>query len=272
MGQAGGDMDCEGSEGAGMWGCASYNLSDEGEGDSCETGRANTVPDAMGQDADEDGVGVSNAKQSSWTRRVRVGKAKDEREPSASRMPALEASIRPFVDKKSQNVVNPSIETSFDSIEEGYEFYNLYSWEVGFGVRYAKSRLNVHRKKCMLEIVCACAGKPLQANSRSTRCGCNAMIRLLRSDDGGWYVCEHRADHNHDLSLNCGEKLHWKSHRHIDSYTRDLVKQLRENNISISKVYSVVGSFFGTIKVYSVQSREKWCKNELVISVSETAD
>ena len=72
--------------------------------------------------------------------------------------------------------------------------------------------------------------------------------RLPRSDDGGWYVCEHRADHNHDLPLNCGEKLHWKSHQHIDSYTRDLVKQLRENNISISKVYSVIGCFFGMIK------------------------
>ena len=156
------------------------------------------------------------------------------------------------------NVVNPSIGTSFDSFEEVYEFYNLYSWEVSFGVHYAKSRLNVHRKKCMQEIVCACAvsqqhninsplhledfelsfhflslchatkmcvliynffmflitcacllqGNPLQANSRSTRCGCNAMIQLLRSDDGGWYVCEHSADHNHDLSVNCGEKLH----------------------------------------------------------------
>ena len=72
-------------------------------------------------------------------------------------MTALEASVRAFVDKKSRNVVNPSIGTSFDSVEEGYEFYNLYSWEVGFGVRYAKSRLNVHQKKCMQEIVCACA-------------------------------------------------------------------------------------------------------------------
>ena len=48
--------------------------------------------------------------------------------------------------------------------------------------------------------------------------------------------------------FNCGEKLHSKSHQHIDTYTRDLVKQLRENNISISKVYSVVGSFFCMIK------------------------
>ncbi|XBI43585.1 hypothetical protein VPH35_108338 [Triticum aestivum] len=147
-----------------------HTLGDEGMGDSCETGGTDTVHNAVSQDADEDGVGVSSAKQSSWTRRVRVPKAADEREPIPSRMPALEASIRAFVNKKSKNVINPSIGTSFDSVEEGYEFYNLYSWEVGFGVRYAKSRLNVHRKKCMQEIVCACAGKPLQANSRSTRC------------------------------------------------------------------------------------------------------
>ncbi|XP_048537151.1 protein FAR1-RELATED SEQUENCE 5-like [Triticum urartu] len=98
--------------------------------------------------------------------------------------------------------------------------------------------------KCMQEIVCACAGKPVKENSRSTRCECTAMIRLLRSSDNGWYICEHRTVHNHRVSLTCGEKLHWKSHRHIDRYTRNLVQQLRENNVSLSKVYSIVGSFF----------------------------
>lgn len=71
---------------------------------------------------------------------------------------------------------------------------------------------------------------------------------VLRSEDKGWYICEHKADHNHAPSVNCMEKLHWKSHRHIDRYTRDLMKQLRENNISLSKIYSVVGSFFGSVK------------------------
>lgn len=32
--------------------------------------------------------------------------------------------------------------------------------------------------------------------------------------------------------------------RHIDSYTKDLVKQLRENNVNLGKVYSIIGSFF----------------------------
>lgn len=90
-------------------------------------------------------------------------------------------------------------------------------------------------------------GKALHANSRSARCGCQALIRLLRSEDKGWYICEHRDKHNHVLSKTCGEKLHWQSHGHIDRYTKQLVKQLRENNISLGKVYSIVGSFFGSM-------------------------
>ena len=36
--------------------------------------------------------------------------------------------------------------------------------------------------------------------------------------------------------------------KHIDTYTKDLVKQLRENNINIGKLYSIIGSFFGTVE------------------------
>jgi hypothetical protein len=54
-------------------------------------------------------------------------------------------------------VINPEIGTTFDSITEAYDFYNLYSWEVGFGIRYGKSRLNIEREKCMQEFICGCA-------------------------------------------------------------------------------------------------------------------
>ena len=59
--------------------------------------------------------------------------------------------------KRDGNVVNPAVGTSFDSLDEAYQFYTLYSWELGFGIRYLKSRLNVERVKCMQEIVCGCA-------------------------------------------------------------------------------------------------------------------
>lgn len=74
------------------------------------------------------------------------------------------------------------------------------------------------------------------------------MLRLLRTDDYGWFVCEHRVLHNHELLRTCAEKVHWPSHKHIDKYTRDLVKQLRENNVNLSKVYSIIGSLFGRME------------------------
>ncbi|XP_037463497.1 putative protein FAR1-RELATED SEQUENCE 10 isoform X1 [Triticum dicoccoides] len=181
---------------------------------------------------------VCSEATSGWTRRVRIRKAHAERELNPNRKSALELSMRAFISKRDGNVVNPAVGTSFDSLDEAYQFYNLYSWEAGFGIRYSKSRLNVERMKCMQEIVCGCAGKPERKNTRSTRCGCAARIKLLRSDDNGWYISEHRPLHNHSLSSTCGEKMHWPSHRLIDRYTKDLVRQLRENNVSLGKVFA----------------------------------
>lgn len=53
--------------------------------------------------------------------------------------------------------MKPEIGMSFDSLAEAYDFYNLYSWELGFGIRYGKSRLNTERTKCMQEIICGCS-------------------------------------------------------------------------------------------------------------------
>lgn len=71
------------------------------------------------------------------------------------------------------------------------------------------------------------------------------LIRLLRTVDNGWYIAEHRLQHNHSLTPTYGEMVHWPSHKHIDVYTKDLVKQLRQNYINLNKVYSIIGSFFG---------------------------
>ncbi|XP_044415043.1 uncharacterized protein [Triticum aestivum] len=135
-----------------------------------------------------------------------LGKAPEEREMNPDRKTTLELSVRAYAETKSGPVINPTIGTSFDSLDEAYEFYNLYSWEYGFGARLAKSRLNVNRKRCMQEILYACAGKPMRENSRSSRCGCEAMIRFLRSNDNGWYISEFKSGHNHPRSSRCGCK------------------------------------------------------------------
>lgn len=180
--------------------------------------------------------------------RLRLGSAPPDRTPCASRMSALETSIRKFAEEPTKSVVHHELGLSFDSLGEAYDLYNLYSWEIGFEIRYGKSRLNAERTKSMQEIVCGCSGKPEAENSRSCRCECPALVRLLRAADNSWYITEHREEHNHSMSLTMGEKVHWPSHKHIDVYTKDLISQLRENNVNLGKVYSIIGSFFGSVE------------------------
>ena len=87
---------------------------------------------------------------------MRVVAAALGRPPCPARGPALEKSVREFVEHPGDIVMVPKIGTSFDTLGEAYDFYNLYSWEKGFGIRYGKSRLNVSRTKCMQEIVRGC--------------------------------------------------------------------------------------------------------------------
>lgn len=74
------------------------------------------------------------------------------------------------------------------------------------------------------------------------------MIRPLWAEDNSWYITEHRENHNHSMSLTMGEKVHWPSHKHIELYTKDLIRQLRENNVNLGKVYNIIGSFFGSME------------------------
>uniref|UniRef100_A0A453HN42 MULE transposase domain-containing protein n=2 Tax=Aegilops tauschii subsp. strangulata TaxID=200361 RepID=A0A453HN42_AEGTS len=100
----------------------------------------------------------------------------------------------------------------------------------------------------MQEIVCGCAGKPGVENTRSCRCECPALIRLLRPKDNDWYIAEHHEQHNYSLSPTYCQTIHWPSHKHIDAYSGDSVEQLRQNNVNLAKVHSIIGSFFGSVE------------------------
>ncbi|VAI58286.1 unnamed protein product [Triticum turgidum subsp. durum] len=171
-------------------------------------------------------IGKMNPRAPGWNKRLRTGAAAPSRPPCPNHISAFEKVVWSFAENPTDNVITQVIGTTLDSVSEVYDFHNLYSWEKGFGIRYGKSRLNVERTKCMQEIVCGCSGKAGVENTRSCRCECPALIRLLRAENNRWYIAEHRDTHNHSLSTNFGETIHWPSHKHIGVYTRDLVKQL----------------------------------------------
>lgn len=168
-------------------------------------------------------------------------------------MHALEASMRAYAGKKAGIVVT-SNRDQFRFSRKSIRV--LQSTLVGEWLWRQVCQKPPQRPpiKCMQEFVCACAGNPLKSNSHSTRCGYTTLMRILRSAKDGTYANTNQST-TMSFQLIVWKKLHWKSHRHIDRYTRDLVKQLRENNISLSKVYSVVGIFFGSVKEVSFTKR-----------------
>lgn len=46
-------------------------------------------------------------------------------------MSALEKALRRYTEKKTDTVIVPAVGSTSDSLGEAYDYYNLYSWEIG---------------------------------------------------------------------------------------------------------------------------------------------
>jgi hypothetical protein len=55
---------------------------------------------------------------------------------------AVSKALRNDVRQPGQPIFFPCIGTIFNSCEEAWEYYNLYSWEIGFGIRYRRRSTN----------------------------------------------------------------------------------------------------------------------------------
>jgi len=55
-----------------------------------------------------------------------------------------------------QPIFYPHEGTVFSSCEEARDFFNLYSWEIGFGVRFGRSNKNNKGYTTRQDIVCSC--------------------------------------------------------------------------------------------------------------------
>ncbi|PUZ68650.1 hypothetical protein GQ55_2G045900 [Panicum hallii var. hallii] len=172
----------------------------------------------------------------------------DEREPKKGRVSAFEKSLKSYADNKSNVVINPAVGVSFDSHADAYDFCNLYSWEVAFGIRWNDSTNNAEESVMVQEIVCSCEGKPELSNTAPVSTDCKARIQLRKSDDNGWYILEFQGDHNHPPFGACSESLIWPSHKHLEPYNKDMVRRLRDNNIDLSKTRYFIYHFFGAMK------------------------
>ncbi|RLM54828.1 hypothetical protein C2845_PM10G11160 [Panicum miliaceum] len=69
---------------------------------------------------------------------------------------AITKALRRAVQHPGHSVFYPFEVTTFNSSEEAKDFYNLYSWEIGFGIRYGRSRVNNVGYRTKQDLVCSC--------------------------------------------------------------------------------------------------------------------
>jgi hypothetical protein len=69
---------------------------------------------------------------------------------------AVSRAIATSAERSGQPIFYPYQGTTFNSFEEAKEFYNLYSWEIGFGIRVSRARQNGNECTTRRDLVCCC--------------------------------------------------------------------------------------------------------------------
>ncbi|CAL5009501.1 unnamed protein product [Urochloa decumbens] len=173
---------------------------------------------------------------------------------------AMVKAIRTAASRQGEPIFYPYEGTTFNSVTEAKEFYNLYSWEKGFGVRLHRGHRNRAEFYARQDIVCSCEGRPRHRNSASTRSNCKAKIRLLRGPGDCWYIKTVIDEHNHTLTEGYEENKQWPSHGDLDPLTKDLIRKLRENNVTLSRVCNILGvSNNATPTFVRKEAVRAWC-------------
>ncbi|TVU27241.1 hypothetical protein EJB05_29838 [Eragrostis curvula] len=142
---------------------------------------------------------------------------------------AIETALSASEDASKDQMFLPYVGQTFPCLSDAYQFYNLYSWTIGFSIRSENSYKSTLLKGpngdpvfTMFEWSCQRGGKPKKGTKYSTTlCDCPARLRVLRNKVGEYYVSIFDPKHNHDLVESCGEK------RHLHYYPKNSCQAVR---------------------------------------------
>ncbi|XP_044393388.1 uncharacterized protein [Triticum aestivum] len=78
----------------------------------------------------------------------------NERYLEGGQVGAVEHGIRSFCEDTSVQMLRPVVGMKFSSKAEAYDFYNTYSWVLGFSIRYGDNFINSKGVQTMQELIC----------------------------------------------------------------------------------------------------------------------
>lgn len=119
--------------------------------------------------------------------------------------------------------VQPTVGMQFDSYDDAYEFYNIYTKKLGFGIRVKNSYKGRNNDEKQSVVLCCCH-KGFNSNIESTqerlgrRIGCLTMVRIKLGELKRWKIIEVKLDHNHETTPS--SLRFYRSHKNIDTTVR----------------------------------------------------
>ncbi|XP_057770842.1 protein FAR1-RELATED SEQUENCE 5-like [Salvia miltiorrhiza] len=131
-----------------------------------------------------------------------------------------------------------------DGLDEAFLLYCDYAKHTGFSVRKGnQERFSKTKEVRMKTFVCSCRGLTPTTHiegrlavykKHSSRCNCQALLRIARVEGGPWKVTTFIKDHNHELFPKDQAYL-LSSSRHISHTKKSMLEALHSAGIPISR-------------------------------------
>lgn len=159
------------------------------------------------------------------------------------------------------------VRKTFNSENEGQEFYNNYAAKKGFSVRKCYlERDNTSKEICLRKFVCSRQGfredKHMKKVNRKrkarsiSRCGCLAkMVIARKKETGQWYVKDFIDEHNHALAppdLACL----LRSHRKISNEQKANIIEMENAGIRKHQIMNILEMQYGGYDKVGCVSRD----------------
>ncbi|XP_020256013.1 protein FAR1-RELATED SEQUENCE 5-like [Asparagus officinalis] len=168
----------------------------------------------------------------------------------------------------------PKIGMMFKSLEEAMNYYSAYALFIGFGIRKGSNYMSKRKNVITMQLF-TCSHEGYSKSKRkeslirdstfekspskeisSIRTGCKASMRMKLDDEENWIISSFEKKHNHELVPSPSKSRFYQCRRKIRVEEADLIRIMREQNISTKHIRDFIASQRGGVRNLSFTRRD----------------